>query len=70
MIAIQKSSTEQVQVDIREYKGKKYLDIRLWFNSSIDPEYRPTKKGISLPVALLPDLQKAIMSLEPETVTA
>lgn len=70
MIAIRKNESEQVQIDIREYKGKKYLDIRLWYQSGDGSEYLPTKKGVSLPVVLLPEFQKAIASLEPETATA
>lgn len=46
-----KSELEEVQVAVREYKGKKYMDFRVYFRKDEHQiEYFPTKKGFTLPV--------------------
>ena len=57
-----KSPTEQIQVRLSEYKGKTYVDLRIYYKAS-DGEYRPTKKGITLSPDLLPELGEAVRKL-------
>ena len=57
-----KSSTEQVQVSLSTFKGKTYVDLRIYYKAS-DGEYRPTKKGVTLSPDLLPELGEAIRKL-------
>ena len=61
-ITIQKSDTEQVQLSINEYKGKKYIDIRTFFEAD-DGEYKPTKKGVTLSIGLYNELKEGIETL-------
>ncbi|KKU23316.1 MAG: hypothetical protein UX36_C0006G0012 [Microgenomates group bacterium GW2011_GWC1_46_15] len=49
---IERSSTEQLRITSRTFNGKKYFDARIWLKSTGD--FYPTKKGISLPVDILP----------------
>jgi len=63
MIAeFQKNSRERIIVKFSEYKGSKLLDIRVHYDSSQGekPVWSPSLKGISVPVALLPQLKEAI----------
>jgi fructose-1-phosphate kinase PfkB-like protein len=57
-----RSATEQVQVSLSKYKGKTYADIRIHCKAD-DGEYRPTKKGITVSRAQLPELEEAIRKL-------
>lgn len=57
-----KSATEQVQVSLNTFKGKTYVDLRIYYKAS-DGEYRPTKKGITVSPELLPELGEAIRKL-------
>ena len=57
-----RSPTEQVQVSLSKYKGKTYVDLRIYYKAS-DGEYRPTKKGITMSPDLLPELGEAIRKL-------
>lgn len=41
--------------------GEFYLDVRQWY--SLDGQWQPTKKGITLPVGLWPDVVTAIGKL-------
>lgn len=47
----QLNDRERVQVEITEYKGKFYLNCRIWWYSSDDEEWRPSNKGFNIPVA-------------------
>ena len=57
-----RSATEQVQVSLSKYKGKTYADIRIYYKAD-GGEYRPTKKGITVSPAQLPELGEAIRKL-------
>ncbi|MGA1876023.1 MAG: transcriptional coactivator p15/PC4 family protein [bacterium] len=59
----QKNATEQVWVSMSEYKGKDYIDLRVYFQDG-DGEYKPTKKGLAISPHLLPELEAAIMKLK------
>ena len=57
-----KSSTEQIQVSLSTFKGKTYVDLRIYYKAS-DGDYRPTKKGITFSPDLLPELGEAMRKL-------
>ncbi|NTW38075.1 MAG: transcriptional coactivator p15 [Syntrophobacteraceae bacterium] len=53
---------EPRRVSLSKYKGKTYADIRIYYKAD-DGEYRPTKKGITVSPAQLPELGEAIRKL-------
>lgn len=55
----EKNKREKVRVSLSEYKGKKLLDIRVWYLDE-NNQYSPGKKGISLGLEQLPFLEEAI----------
>jgi hypothetical protein len=60
----QKSATERVVAKIREFRGRRYVDIRVYYLANIsDNTYAPTKKGIMLSPDLLPDLSAMVKNL-------
>ncbi len=61
--SFKKSETEEVRLTQREYKGKSYLDLRLFFRAEGMEEFRPTRKGLTLPVELAPELEKAFQGV-------
>ena len=50
---IVKSTREQVRISLNEYKGAEYIDVR------------PTRRGITLPTRLYPDLLEGVLELGP-----
>ena len=50
---------EDIQVAVRKYKGKYYVDVRLWYLSKNEQTLLPTKKGVSFPIEKALELQKA-----------
>ena len=58
----EKNSLEEVRVSLTTYKGKEYIDLRVFFRGD-DGEMHPGKKGLTLSVALLPELEIAVKKL-------
>lgn len=47
-LIIQKSKRSQIRFEIRQYNGRSFVDIRSYFCTDDDPEYHPTKRGITI----------------------
>lgn len=62
--SFKRSETEEVRVSLREYKEKTYLDIRVFFYSERDREFRPTKKGVTFATEFLGQLRSALEMAE------
>lgn len=58
----QKNALEKIKIQSVEFKGKKRIDIRVFFNESNDcnTNWIPTKKGLSLEFELLSALKVGI----------
>ena len=59
----EKNATEVVRVSLTEYRGRKLLDVRVYYSDD-EGQYRPTKKGVSLSVDVYPDFKRALLELE------
>jgi hypothetical protein len=57
-----KNKAEKVRFSLLSYRGRKYLDIRIFFDNSEErtPEWRPGRKGICLSIELLDDLRNGM----------
>lgn len=66
MIEIRTSTENVIRLQLVEYNGKDFVDIRTW----ISPEYPrdqkpvPTKKGIRFLSSHLPDLIEKLISMQ------
>src|SRR6185436_8653608 len=58
-----KGSGEEVRVSLGEFKGKQYIDLRVYFEND-DGEWKPTKKGVALSVNLFHKLKDALKEAE------
>ncbi len=57
---ISRSETEQMQISINEFKGRKYLDMRIYFTSDGGEKWIPTKKGVTCSKEHLEELRDAL----------
>lgn len=64
-----KNSVEMVKVHLQEWKSQAYFDVRVWYseNPGENGAERPTHKGITLNVELLPQLITALQKTQEET---
>jgi hypothetical protein len=56
---LKKSAGEKVVLQFTEFKGKKLIDIRIFYADD-DGSWKPTRKGMSLLRELIPELKKAV----------
>ena len=56
---IDKGKGEIIRVEISEFKGKKLLNLRVWYTDA-NNEYKPTQKGIAIPPELYDQVKEAI----------
>lgn len=64
---IPKNSREEIRVSLDDFNGNTLLNIRVWFRAD-DNEMRPSKKGVAINAALIPDVLTAIQTAQ-ECVT-
>ncbi|EQA60502.1 transcriptional coactivator p15/PC4 family protein [Leptospira alexanderi] len=62
---VDKGRGEVIRVEVSEYKGTKYLNLRIWYTDK-DGEKKPTQKGIAIPPELYDEIKKAIIEAENE----
>jgi hypothetical protein len=60
LASIPRSATEEIQIAINEYKGKKYLDLRVYYTTDDGINWNPTKKGVTFSPDRLEDLKTAV----------
>lgn len=57
-----KSEDEEVRIGLQKYKGRYYIDLRVWFQDETGT-FKPSKKGISVSVERFPELRKGLEKL-------
>lgn len=61
----QKNAGEKVHIQFNQYKGSDLIDIRVYYDTDNDEsEWRPTRKGISIRVDLLPELLEGLQKAQ------
>jgi len=57
-----KNSIENIRINLQEWKGEKYIDMRVWIRPDTEEGGQDiaTKKGLTLNVALIPELIEAL----------
>ncbi|MCU0596609.1 MAG: transcriptional coactivator p15/PC4 family protein, partial [Desulfobacterota bacterium] len=49
-----KNPLEEVRISLSVYRGKQYIDLRIYYKGD-DGEFHPSKKGLTVSPDLLPD---------------
>lgn len=60
LTSIPRTATEEIQVAINEYKGKSYLDMRVYYTTDDGANWSPTKKGVTFSPDKLLELKKVV----------
>jgi hypothetical protein len=55
-----KSATEQVRVERTSFKGREYINARIWFQDERG-EWHPTQKGLTLTPELAEEVAQAML---------
>ena len=59
-----KNKYEEVRVQIKEYRGKDLIDVRVWTDIKGVEEKIPTTKGVTMNISHFYELKHAILDLE------
>ena len=62
--AIDKGLGGRIYVGLSRFRERDYLDIRNFYETD-DGEWKPTRKGIAVPVELFGELMEALKEAEP-----
>ncbi len=57
--AFPKNPLEEIRMSLTEFRKKQYLDLRVYYKGD-DGEYHPSKKGLTLSLDLLSELEEAV----------
>lgn len=66
LAVIERSDTEQLQISISEYKGKSYLNFRIFYTTDGGESWLPTKKGVTFAPDQIDLLEEAIQEAKKE----
>ena len=67
---LEKSATQDLRVKLSTYQGRRYLDVRTYVTLDATGERVPTKKGVTVTVAKIPELRALIEKAEAEARAA
>ena len=66
LATIERSDTEQLQISVSEYKGKSYLNMRIFYTTDEGATWIPTKKGVTFSPEQLDLLEEAVQEARKE----
>lgn len=63
---IDKGGGEIIRVEVSEFRGQQYLNLRVWYTDKNSGEYKPTQKGVAVRLDLYDQLKQAVLDAEAE----
>lgn len=66
LASIERNATEELQISINEYKGKKYVDMRIFYTTDEGDSWNPTKKGVTIAPDKIEDVKVALTKAQEE----
>ena len=67
---ISRNSREKIVFSMNKFKGKNYLDMRLYLVGEDGSPEIPTKKGLTLAVDLYPKFKESLVQIEAAMIEA
>jgi hypothetical protein len=59
-VDIRRSDSERLRVAISEFKGRTYVDLRVWYSTDAG-ELKPSSKGVSLKPSQIPEVVQGLL---------
>lgn len=60
ILEVQKNNTERLRVSVSEYRGRTFVDLRVWYVGE-DGSYRPSSKGVTIRPAQVAEIVQGLM---------
>ncbi len=61
-IWVDRNEAERVRIAVNEFNEKWFVDVRTYYQAD-NEEWRPTKKGVNLPIEKLDEFKEAVAKL-------
>jgi len=58
--AIRKADGAEIRIAVSVYKGRRVVDVRVWYQPAGGADFVPTRKGVTFDADKLPALAEAI----------
>jgi hypothetical protein len=62
---IERNATERVRISTESYKGRDYLDVRIYYQDN-NGEWKPTKKGVTISPEKIDELSELVKKASEE----
>jgi len=62
-VVLQERGSEALVLSRRAYRGREFLDLRRFWLPDDAEEWQPTRRGVTVPVDLVPDLAESLGKL-------
>ncbi|NLX76343.1 MAG: transcriptional coactivator p15 [Clostridiaceae bacterium] len=62
--SITKNSREEIQIKQVSKNGREYVDIRTFWYDSNDDTYKPSQKGVAIPLESIDDLKSILENIK------
>ncbi|MCX4156141.1 MULTISPECIES: transcriptional coactivator p15/PC4 family protein [Paraburkholderia] len=59
ILDLQKSARERLRISHTNYRGKPYIDLRIWFVDEAG-DYQPSRSGVSIRPSHIPEIVRAL----------
>lgn len=60
LLEIQKNSTERLRIEITEYRGVTFVDLRTWYVDG-SGDYKPSSKGVTIRPGQVAEVVQGLM---------
>ena len=64
---IPRTETERVRISLEKFRGRYGIDIRIYFMTQ-EGDWRPTKRGVRIPIEFKADLLDAIKAVAEQEI--
>ena len=54
---------QEIRILVKKYNAHYYMDLRVWYQPENSQDFRPTRKGLCLPLEFSGELQKGVERL-------
>jgi hypothetical protein len=60
ILEVQKNNTERLRVSVSEYRGRTFVDLRVWYVGE-DGSYRPSSRGVTIRPVQVAEIVQGLM---------
>jgi hypothetical protein len=64
IVCVPKNAQEEIRISLEEFKGHKFIDMRVYLKANDGKDPIPTKKGLAISPSLWPGFRAALVQVD------